>query len=167
MHPYTPYCGSFSYRGRYTYLLTWVTHERASHFVDAAVVQLALDNILRAAREKQFELMVHMFMPDHLHLIAAGLSDDAELKPFVKLAKQYSGYYYAQAGHRSKLWQHGGNDHIIRDDVDLMDRMRYVVNNPVVAGLVEKPEDYPFLGSQRWSVEELVGRISGLKAGAT
>lgn len=179
VHPYTPYCGSFSYRGRHKYLLTCVTHERASLFVDAPVVQLALENILRAAHEKQFELIVYMFMPDHLHLIAGGSSDDADLKGFVKLAKQYSGYYHARARERQKLWQHGSNDHIIRDDVDLLDRMRYVVNNPVAAGLVEKPEDYPFLGSQRWSVEELVARcrpfeargsgverISCLKAGA-
>lgn len=157
-HPYRPYCGSFSYRGRHTYLLTWVTCGRATLFDEPPVVRLVLDNILRAAHEKQFDLVVSCFMPDHLHLIAEGLNDDADLKAFVKLAKQYAGYYYARADERAKLWQHGGHDHIIRDDVDLLDRMRYVVNNPVAAGLVEKPEDYPFLGSQRWSVEELIAR---------
>jgi hypothetical protein len=32
------------------------------------------------------------------------------------------------------------------------------VNNPVVAGLVQRAEEYPFLGSQRWSKAELVER---------
>ena len=157
-HPYRPYCASFSYRGRHRYLLTWVTCGRATLFDEAPVVRLVLDNILRAAHEKQFDLVVSCFMPDHLHLIVEGLNDDANLKTFVKLAKQYAGYYYARSHDCAKLWQHGGHDHIIRDDVDLLDRIRYVVNNPVAAGLVERPEDYPFLGSQRWSVEELIAR---------
>jgi putative transposase len=127
-------------------------------FVDASAVDSVLTQFLRACREKQFELIAYCFMPDHVHVIASALADDSDLKAFTKLAKQYSGYYYARSNERRRLWQHGSNDHIVRDDVDLLDRLRYVVNNPVEAGLVARPEDYPFLGSQRWSRAELVER---------
>ena len=163
VHPYTPYCPTFHYRGRYSYLLTFVTFERIEVFTDSARVDLAQSNILRAAIEQRFEIIVHCFMPDHAHLIVERLADDSDLKRFVKLAKQYSGYYDASVYGGAKLWQHGKNDHIIRDQVDLLDRVRYVVNNPVAAGLVTRPEDYLFLGSQRWTVAEMISR---LKAGA-
>jgi hypothetical protein len=33
---------------------------------------------------------------------------------------------------------------------------RYIVASPVRAGLVARVEDYPFFGSSRYSIEELV-----------
>jgi putative transposase len=162
-HPYTPYCPTFTYVGRHSYLLTFVTFDRFKAFTHPAGVDIARSNILRAAAEQRFEVIVHCFMPDHAHLIVEGEEDSSDLKRFVKLAKQYSGYCYPRAFGGRKLWQHGKHDHIIRDRVDLLDRLRYVVYNPVVAGLVTRPEDYPFLGSERWTVEEMISR---LKAGA-
>jgi putative transposase len=158
VHPYTPFCSSFSYRGRYSYLLTFVTSERRRRFSDADEVEMVRAQFVRASREKAFEIVAYCFMPDHVHLIVLGLAEDSDLKAFAKLAKQYSGYRYAQSHDGQRLWQHGSNDHIIRDAVDLLDRLRYVVDNPVAAKLVEKPEDYPFLGSQRWLTPELVRR---------
>ncbi len=155
-HPYTPYCPTFNYVGRHRYALTFVTFDRNKAFNEPARVNLVLAQILRAAADKQFEIVVYCAMPDHLHMVVEGLSETSDLKGFAKLAKQYSGFYYARAYARAKLWQHGANDHIVRDDVDLLDRVRYVVNNPVAAGLVARPEDYPFLGSQRWSMQELI-----------
>jgi hypothetical protein len=74
----------------------------------------------------------------------------------VKLAKQYIGYYYARAYPARRLLQRYGHDRIIRDEADLLERVRYVVRNPVAAGLVSRPEDYPYLGSQRWSRDQLI-----------
>lgn len=127
-----------------------------SAFTSATVVVLVWTQFLRAASEKHFEVAAYCFMPDHLHLVVEGLADDSDLKAFVRLAKQYSAYYYARAHGGGRLWQRYGHDRIVRDDADFRDRVRYVVANPVVAGLVARPEDYPFLGSQRWSREELI-----------
>ena len=55
-----------------------------------------------------------------------------------------------------RLWQRYGHDRIIRDDVELLDRIRYVVNNPVVGGLADSPFTYPFLGSHRWTASQLL-----------
>ena len=158
MHPYTRFCATFDYVGCYSYFLTLVTFERQSLFVEAPVVDLVRGQVWRAAGEKRFEILVSCFMPDHLHLVVRGLADDSDLKAFVKLAKQYGGFYYARAYNGRKLWQHGINDRIVRDDVELLDRVRYVVNNPVASGLVDRPENYRFLSSQRWLTPELVER---------
>jgi len=95
-------------------------------------------------------------MPDHLHLVVEGLSDDADCKVFVKLVKQYAGYYYARANSGARLWQRYGHDRIIRDDAELVDLVRYIVANPVKAGLASESRQYPFLGSQRWTLDELL-----------
>ena len=69
-------------------------------------------------------------MPDHLHLVVEGLSDGADLQRFVKIAKQ-----------RVVDW-------VLRPEQTTEDAIRYVLNNPVRAGLVENPEDYPFSRSK-------------------
>ena len=137
-----------------------VTLDRVAVFRDAADVELTLVQFLRAAREKGLEIVAYCFMPDHVHMIVCGVNDDLDFKAFVKLARQFSGYCYRRRHARRRLWQHGSNDHIVRDAVDLLDRLRYLVNNPVAAGLVERAVDDPYLGSERWSREQLVERCA-------
>ena len=93
-HAYPPYCRNFSYIGRFRYLITCVTFDRTQLFTHAEIVALVWRQIARGATERQFGVFVYCFMPDHLHLIVEGLSGHSNLKKFVKLAKQYSGYYF-------------------------------------------------------------------------
>jgi putative transposase len=125
-------------------------------FINSDAVELVLRQILRAAAEEPFELTAYCFMPDHLHMVVAGLAEHSDFTAFVRTAKQYSGYYYRRAHPAERLWQRNVHDRIIRDDVEMRDRIRYVVANPSAAGLVTNAADYPFLGSQRWSRNELI-----------
>jgi REP element-mobilizing transposase RayT len=121
VHPYPRYCASFGYVGRHCYLLTFVTFRRIEVLRKAGVVDLVWTQILRAAREQAFEVLAASFMPDHLHMVVEGMGEDSDLKRFAKAAKQYSGYYHAQA-HGEKLWQKGNDDIIVRDSADLRAR---------------------------------------------
>ena len=103
VHPYTPYCPTFSYVGRYAYFLTFVTFERIVVFARSADVELVWAQFVRAAREQQFEVIVCGFMPDHAHLVVEGATPRSDLKRFVKAAKQYSGFYYARAWRSASL----------------------------------------------------------------
>jgi hypothetical protein len=47
-------------------------------------------------------------------------------------------------GRSGALWQPGFHDHAIRCDEDLIAVARYVVGNPLRAGLVDVVGDYPF-----------------------
>ncbi|MNL58136.1 hypothetical protein D3C87_1817490 [compost metagenome] len=47
------------------------------------------------------------------------------------------------SGRRGSLWQQGYHDRALRRDEDLVKLARYVVANPLRAGLVEKLGDYP------------------------
>jgi REP element-mobilizing transposase RayT len=48
-----------------------------------------------------------------------------------------------KTGREGPLWQSGFHDRAIRDDEDLLPFARYIVANPLRAGLVNKIGDYP------------------------
>ena len=156
VHPYPILCRSFDYLGSVSYFVTFKTHERQPLFADAEIVELALRQVERASIQTAFEILVYCFMPDHLHLVVRGRLDTSDAKTFFKLAKQYSGYYFSKENQRKRLWQRYCHDRILRDSVELLRRIRYVVGNPVAGGLVDRAEDYAFLGSFRWTREELL-----------
>jgi len=68
--------------------------------------------------------------------------------------KQYAGYYYRRAHHET-LWQRYGFDRVLRDETERMFAVLYVIANPVTSGLVSDPADYPFVGSDLYSMDEL------------
>jgi REP element-mobilizing transposase RayT len=46
-------------------------------------------------------------------------------------------------GSQGQIWQKGFHDHALRKDEDLQKVARYIVANPLRAGVVEKLGDYP------------------------
>ena len=94
-------------------------------------------------------------MPDHVHLLLEGLSESSDLQRFVTLAKQRSGWMFARRS-REWLWQEGFYDRVLREGDDVGSVARYVIANPVRAGLVASPAEYPYLGSDVWSLDELL-----------
>ena len=154
-HPYPPRSVHLRYNGQQHYFLTFCTDQRSHFFVQEAPVALVRAQILRAAREERFELSAYCFMPDHVHLIASGLDESSDAKAFISRSKQYSGYYFKHE-HGLRLWQRYGYERVVRDDDELALIVGYIVGNPVRAGLVSDPVEYPFLGSECYSLPELL-----------
>ena len=94
-------------------------------------------------------------MPDHAHLLVEGVAESSDLRRFAKTAKQHSRWAYARV-HGRRLWQEGYYERVLREDDDMKQLARYILENPVRAGLVGHPSEYLLCGSQRWSVSELL-----------
>ena len=154
-HPYPPHRDGLPYVGKHQYFLTFCTAQRRSVFVEHSSVALVRTQILRASVEARFELTAYCFMPDHTHLVVAGRDERSDVKRFIRLSKQYSGYYFKQS-FGVQLWQRYGYERVIRDDAELALTIGYLLDNPVSARLAEHPADYPYLGSERYAVKELV-----------
>ena len=146
------------YIGYQRYFLTFCTTQRRSHFIDAASVDCVHDQILQVAGLLDMEETAYCFMPDHLHLLVEGCSECADALAFVHQAKQRSAYAFSQT-RKKKIWQPSFFDRILRDDEASLSVARYIFDNPVRAGLVKSPEDYPFLGSSRYTVHEVMEAI--------
>jgi putative transposase len=149
----------FSYIGLHRYSLTFCTEGRRRLFTDAAAIDLVVQQLLRAANEHAFAVIAYCFMPDHLHLLIEGTSDDSDGRRFIKAFKQYSGYYYSQKWHET-LWQRYGFEHVLRDDEATIEVVKYIVANPVRAGLASTVEEYPFVGSLVYQLKDLINSTS-------
>jgi putative transposase len=126
--------------------------------MDAASFICVHDQILQVAGPFDMEEAAYCFMPDHVHLLVEGCSDNADALAFVHQAKQRSAYAFSQA-QGQRLWQPSFFDRILRDDEASLSVARYIFENPVRAGLVANPEDYPFSGSSKYSVKEILEAI--------
>lgn len=122
---------------------------RAEH---VALVEL---HFLRIAKEMQFADLAHCFMPDHLHAALEGRAAESDDRRFIARMKQYTGFYFRRE-FSERLWQRYGYEHVIRDDESTRQVIRYVLENPIRAGLVLDVSEYPFIGSSEYSVEQLI-----------
>lgn len=159
MARYPEHLKSFPYLGTYRYFLTFCTRHRARHFADHVVVNEAVVQILRTARVEAFEVVAYCFMPDHVHLLIEGTRADSHLKAFVRRLTQRTGHAFA-ARTGTGLWQRYGYERVLRRDESTAVVARYVIGNPVRAGLVDSVFDYPYWGSGKYTREELAEFIA-------
>ena len=97
-------------------------------------------------------------MPDHFHALVFGESPDSELRGFARVAKQVTSHQFRKLT-GNKLWKDDYWDRTLRGQDATVEVVRYIVLNPVKAGLVSNPLDYPHGGSESLSREELLGLI--------
>jgi len=93
-------------------------------------------------------------MPDHTHVLVKGLQHDSDFLKWLDLWRQLSGYWVKRRS-AQPLWQEGYWDYTLRDDDPVPNIASYIIWNPVAAGLVAKPEDYEYSGSETTTVREL------------
>jgi REP-associated tyrosine transposase len=140
---------TFDYLGCYHYSLTFCAFRRNRYFEDSELVGLIEEQLSRTATEYQFEELAYCFMPDHLHLLLAGLREDASLIPCVEVMRQRSSRA-AKTAQGIQLWQDGYFERVLRDDEQLEVAAQYIFENPVRANLVGNAKDWPHSGGRFW-----------------
>ena len=122
------------------YLLTAVTDARYPLFQDFFLGR-AVVAALRA-RAEHAETLAFVVMPDHLHwLMRLQQGDLGRVMQRVKVDSAQR--FNHLRGGTGRVWQRGFHDRAIRRDEDLLGVARYVIANPVRAGLVKRVGDYP------------------------
>lgn len=145
----------FNYQGEWAYALTVCCMGKQSKFIEDSVVQACIKFLKQACEKYKFEIWCYCFMPDHLHLLLRGGSLFSDLKKCIELFKQLSGFWYKQT-HRESLWQGSYYDQVIAREEKLEPFVRYILENPVRAGLVKDYRNYPFSGSLVFNIERLI-----------
>ena len=84
----------------------------------------------------------YLLMPDHLHLFCAPRDLRFGIERWMAFWKDKFAKTQADAG----TFQRGGAHHRLRDGESYSEKWRYVRENPVRAGLVERPEEWPYFG---------------------
>ena len=140
-HAYRLRTGRFSEVGR-IYLITAVVKNRQPYFYDFCLSRILINEFRRTHTEGLVESLAWVVMPDHFHWLIE--LRDASLSTVMQRTKSRSALAIGCAlGGPVKLWQKGYHDRAIRYDEDLASVARYVVANPLRAGLVQRLGDYP------------------------
>ena len=139
--------GRWSETGR-IYLITSVTHRRQPIFQNLWCARLLIHEIRAADALNWSTTWAFVVMPDHLHWLVA--LKEADLSRLVLRVKSRSTIEINRLlGRTGGMWQKGFHDRAIREEEDLRAVARYVVANPVRAGLVQSVRDYPHWDA-RW-----------------
>ncbi|MGH8372393.1 MAG: REP-associated tyrosine transposase [Gammaproteobacteria bacterium] len=136
--------GRVSEPGR-AYMLTTVTYGRQPIFTDLYCGRELANAISYHDRTGWSETLAWVAMPDHVHwLLVLG-----EKGPLEKLMRSFKSYtarvlnvYLQRKG--AQCWQSGYHDHAVRKDENLRQLARYIVTNPLRAGIVDEIGRYPF-----------------------
>ena len=113
-------------------------------FADDEDCERFIDILRRTKETSEFRLYAYCLMGNHVHLLLQEGKEPLELI-FKRLGVSYVAYYnrkYDMIGH---LFQDRFRSEPIDDDVYFMDVLRYICQNPVKAGLSQKPTDYKWL----------------------
>lgn len=129
----------------------WII-DGSMYFVTFRVLHGALTDIERAIMRdhvrsgdgRYYLLAASVIMPDHVHLLIRP-APSVELSRIMKGIKGVSARKISTArGVSGSLWQDESWDRIVRDDKEFQEKLQYMANNPVKAGLVREMEAYPF-----------------------
>lgn len=140
-------------RSGHHYLVTTICHARERRFADAdcagpVAVAIATPELWREA-----SLLCWVLMPDHLHaLIALGATEPLS-KLMQRIKSVTAGIANAAQGREGAVWMPGYHDRGVRSEAMLLPLARYVIANPVRAGLAQRVRDYPYWGCA-WSLGE-------------
>ena len=121
------------------YLVTTATRDREPWFSDFHLGR----HLVKALRNESgfAETLAYVVMPDHMHwLMRLRQGSMSHVVANVKAASAYA--INRHLGRTGSLWQRGFYDHALRREEDLRAMARYIVANPLRAGLVENIGQY-------------------------
>lgn len=89
----------------------------------------------------------YVLMPDHIHLFARASHNADPMRDWIKMWKSVSARrLMAALDVETSIWQEEYFDRYLRSSESYAEKWDYVRNNPVRAGLVADPNDWPYQG---------------------
>ncbi|MEQ8768834.1 MAG: transposase [Planctomycetota bacterium] len=135
------------------------TLEGSTYFITFRLLNRSLGNLLSAQNwtgarifeeflfydyRVRYDIDAYVVMPDHIHLLIRPFSGH-DLEDILKHLKGRSSRYINLAlKRRGKMWKRDSFDSIIRGIDHWTDKFDYIHRNPVKAGLVATPQEYPW-----------------------
>lgn len=103
--------------------------------------------LFRLVRDSSYTCDALVVMPDHVHLLVhASDANNQRLSELICVLKSKSVYLIKKSGIiQESFWRRGYYEHVIRGREDFEEKLRYIVNNPIKAGLVEGNEPCRYL----------------------
>ncbi|MCU0444572.1 MAG: transposase [Microscillaceae bacterium] len=121
------------------------------HYLQQAEVAQIVQEALHFRDGKLYDLLAYCVMSNHVHLVIDTGVQLEKSQPYHNLDKimdSLKGFTAYQAnrqlGRKGHFWQAESYDRVIRTQEELENIIRYVLNNPVKAGIVDDWEAFPY-----------------------
>jgi REP element-mobilizing transposase RayT len=135
----------------HVYSITTVACGRRRLFADHEAAGIIASEIKGADRRGLTASLAWVLMPDHLHWLFQ--LQAGALSTLIQQFKARTAQSINQAQQRrGSVWQAGFHDHCVRNEESLETIARYLLENPIRAGLVSDLADYPYWWCA-WQVE--------------
>ncbi len=118
-----------------------------------------LDLLRRFTAETATAVWAYCLMPNHVHLVLIPSYEDGLSAMLSEVHRRYTRAINCREGWRGHLWQERFHS-VVMDESHTLAAIRYVEGNPVVAGLSQLPEGWPWSSARARLSEEVDGIVS-------
>lgn len=119
-------------------------NNRQAIFTSVGDFQFFLDLLDDAARRFDVAIHAYVLMNNHFHLLVTPRSDNGLPQMMQAVGRRYVRYFNDSYGRSGTLWEGRYKSTLIQTERYLLACMAYMDLNPVRAGMVTSPSDYPW-----------------------
>jgi putative transposase len=127
-----------------------ISCHRHTHILKSPEACNTLQKILEETRQKYlFHILGYVFMSNHIHLLVTE-PDGKKLATAIQVFKQR----FSRTRTDEFVWEPRYHDFNVFTDAKRIEKLRYMHRNPVKAGLVERPEDWPWSSFRAYAANQ-------------
>jgi len=141
-------------------------------FEDHTNCDILVNNIKHYQMRYKFVVLAYVIMPSHFHWIVLVEPKEGTISDIMRDLKKYSAWDIMEniectksigmenfvrtnkPRQKRQFWEHRFHDSVIRNQRMFWSKVIYIHNNPVKAGLVEKPEDYKYSSARNYLLND-------------
>ncbi len=126
----------------FPYLVTTNVKDRQPLFAEHCCCQIVISGIRFLRTHLGHRVHAYILMPDHVHMVVTP-RESGNVSQIMHSLKLYTAHEIgALLGSKGGVWQARFYERALRTPKDVEEAIAYVHDNPIRAGLAEKPEDY-------------------------
>lgn len=126
------------------YFCTVVAYQRREIYCDSKIIRLLI-SVIKEKRDKyKFKFLEFVVMPDHYHCLITPATRYTTGDTLHHINGVFSQRFNKVTGQHGRVIQPDYYDHAVSNELEYISIAEYIHNNPVKAGFVSEPEDYPW-----------------------
>ncbi|MCB1700639.1 MAG: transposase [Halioglobus sp.] len=135
-------------------------HNRQAIFFDDSDYRVFLSLLSKARDRYPSDVHAYVLMTNHVHILATPSGKQSISQLMQYLGRQYVPYINKKYSRSGTLWEGRFKASVVETSSYLLACYRYIEMNPVRAGMVCQPNDYPWSSFRKNALQEKNGLIT-------
>lgn len=151
------------YLANYTYHIVQRGNNKEACFLEPQNYQFYLELWQEVATKNDVAVHAYCLMTNHIHFLVTPKTETGISKSMQAIGSRYAQYINKHYSRTGTMWEGRHRSSLVQNDRYLLACYRYIEMNPVRAGMVKDPGDYPwssFLanawGNESWLIPHSV-----------